>query len=87
MGHLNGFCPGEIGNVNNSFQKSQMLALIGGGGVGGGGVEPSIWLIHWGMYIRMFPGIPKQGSWLDRVKEQLYLARKSEGIAMDDCIE
>ena len=43
MGHLNGFCPGEIGNVSNSFQKSQMLALMGGGGVGGGGgVEPSI---------------------------------------------
>ena len=43
MGHLNGFCPGEIGNGNNSFQKSQMLALMGGGGGGGGGgVEPSI---------------------------------------------
>ena len=35
MGHLNGFWPGEIGNLNNSFQKSQMLALIGGGGGGG----------------------------------------------------
>ena len=38
MGHLNGFCPGEIGNGNNSFQKSQMLALMGGGGWGVVGV-------------------------------------------------
>ena len=54
MGHLNGFWPGEIGNLNNSFQKSQMLALMEGG-AGVGGVEASISLIHWGMHIRMFP--------------------------------
>ena len=35
MGHLNGFWPGEIGILNNSFQKSQMLAPLMGG-VGGG---------------------------------------------------
>lgn len=37
MGHLKGFWPGEIGNLNNSFHKSQMLALMGGGGEGGEG--------------------------------------------------
>ena len=37
MGHLKGFWPGEIGNLNNSFHKSQMLALMGGGGRGGRG--------------------------------------------------
>ena len=36
MGHLNGFWPGEIGILNNSFQKSQMLAPLMGGGGGGG---------------------------------------------------
>ena len=41
MGHLNGFCPGEIGNVNNSFQKKSNACVDGGVG-GGGGVEPSI---------------------------------------------
>ena len=32
MGHLKGFWPGGIGKLNNSFQKSQMFALMGGGG-------------------------------------------------------
>ena len=41
MGHLKGFWPGEIRNLNNSFQISQMLALIGGGGGEGEG-EASI---------------------------------------------
>ena len=48
MGHLNGFWPGEIGILNNSFQKSQMLAPLMGGGGGGA------------MHIRMIPGILKQ---------------------------
>ena len=37
MGHLNGFWPGEIGILNNSFQQSQMLAPLmrrAGGGAG-----------------------------------------------------
>ena len=55
MGHLNGFWPEEIGILNNSFQKSQMLAPLMGGG----------------MHIRMIPGILKQSRWLDRVEEQL----------------
>ena len=41
VGHLNGILVRIGGNLNNNFAKSQML-----GGLPGGDVEASIWLIH-----------------------------------------
>ena len=37
MGHLNGIWARLGGNLNNNFQKSQMLGVAQGGGGGGGG--------------------------------------------------
>ena len=44
VGHLNGILARVRGNLNNNFRKSQMPGDLPGGG---GGVEASIWPIHY----------------------------------------